>query len=242
LEKRFSWYRWLAGGNYFISIRQVIEAEKRIKVVSLLKSCPFDLRELLTSSKIEVSVQKPVEDMPLNGVDLSDIDLNEADYSILYLLSGYIAKRITTIHRCQDCKEVVAVAHQEFPPVDIDETHTDLYSLINRGGLLRPSDSLFVTAIISYHIFLTIQEQEPLMNILSSASNSRSLFVSSAEKLFRDSCYSSLTEVKCTKGHLVFQPAVSCLFNIIAKTIVKEGNAGNSNYSCPTKIRKLTGN
>ncbi|QQP35188.1 Putative LOC101234561 [Caligus rogercresseyi] len=31
IEKRFGWYRQLSGGNYFISVRQILEAEKKLE-------------------------------------------------------------------------------------------------------------------------------------------------------------------------------------------------------------------
>ncbi|QQP53745.1 Putative LOC101234561, partial [Caligus rogercresseyi] len=37
IEKRFGWYRQLSGGNYYISVRQILEAEKKIRVLSLVK-------------------------------------------------------------------------------------------------------------------------------------------------------------------------------------------------------------
>ena len=37
IEKRFGWYRQLSGANYFVSVWQVLEAEKSIRVKSLVK-------------------------------------------------------------------------------------------------------------------------------------------------------------------------------------------------------------
>jgi hypothetical protein len=37
LEGRFGWYRQLCGANYSVSLRQVLEAEKTIKLRSLIK-------------------------------------------------------------------------------------------------------------------------------------------------------------------------------------------------------------
>ena len=32
IEKRFGWYRQLSGGNYYISVRQILESEKSIRI------------------------------------------------------------------------------------------------------------------------------------------------------------------------------------------------------------------
>ena len=37
IEGRFGWYRQASGGNFFISIKQLIEAEKKIRTLSLLQ-------------------------------------------------------------------------------------------------------------------------------------------------------------------------------------------------------------
>ena len=39
IEKRFGWHRKLSGANYIVSVQQVLEAEKSIRVRSLIKFC-----------------------------------------------------------------------------------------------------------------------------------------------------------------------------------------------------------
>ncbi len=46
LEKRFSWYRQLSGGNYFLSVRQVFQNEKKIKVVTILRYAGCTVKEM----------------------------------------------------------------------------------------------------------------------------------------------------------------------------------------------------
>ena len=49
LEGRFSWYRQLLGGNYYLSVKQILDNKRKIKVVSLLQHCKiliFDLKEM----------------------------------------------------------------------------------------------------------------------------------------------------------------------------------------------------
>jgi len=45
IEERFGWYRQLSGANYFVSVRQVLEAEKSIRVRSLIKFSKMDINE-----------------------------------------------------------------------------------------------------------------------------------------------------------------------------------------------------
>ena len=46
IESRFGWLRQLAGANYYLSMRQVLEGDKKIRTVSLLKFSHFSLTEL----------------------------------------------------------------------------------------------------------------------------------------------------------------------------------------------------
>ena len=45
LEERFSWYRQLSGANYHVSVLQVLQAEKTIRIRSLVES-GFDMIEI----------------------------------------------------------------------------------------------------------------------------------------------------------------------------------------------------
>ena len=37
IEKRFGWYRQLGGANYYLSVRQFLESEKKICLQTLIK-------------------------------------------------------------------------------------------------------------------------------------------------------------------------------------------------------------
>jgi hypothetical protein len=64
----------MAGGNYFISLRQIIESEKRIKVVSLLKHSSLELERILPLSSGELlSTQYALEDYQVPEMVLDDI-------------------------------------------------------------------------------------------------------------------------------------------------------------------------
>ena len=44
IEGRFGWYRQSCGGSYFVTMRQILEAEKKIRTLSLMKTClTYDL-------------------------------------------------------------------------------------------------------------------------------------------------------------------------------------------------------
>ena len=96
IEKRFGWYRQLAGGNYWISVRQILEAEKSIKLKSLVKFSQLDMATIkdIFQENIQESVTKNLEELkelgsfPNCSEDLSELE----DHNIIYYISGYIAK------------------------------------------------------------------------------------------------------------------------------------------------------
>jgi hypothetical protein len=51
LEKRFGWFRQLSGANYFASVRQFLEAEKKIRIKCLVKHGKVSLQEVREAFK-----------------------------------------------------------------------------------------------------------------------------------------------------------------------------------------------
>jgi hypothetical protein len=46
IERRFGWYRQLAGANYYLSVRQFLEAEKKIRLKCLVKFGKLNLKDV----------------------------------------------------------------------------------------------------------------------------------------------------------------------------------------------------
>ena len=45
IERRFGWYRQLCGANYYLSVRQLLESEKKIRLYDLVKLSEFSMKE-----------------------------------------------------------------------------------------------------------------------------------------------------------------------------------------------------
>jgi hypothetical protein len=92
LEKRFGWYRQLGGANYFLSVRQFLESEKKIRLQCLVKMGNLSFSEvkdvLQTAQKTEDTeeeAKKLLADLP----EEFDEDMNfEDEEGILF----YVAK------------------------------------------------------------------------------------------------------------------------------------------------------
>ncbi len=55
LESRFGWLRQLSGANYYISMRQVVEGDRKIRALSLLKFSKISLSEIDDAMQADVS-------------------------------------------------------------------------------------------------------------------------------------------------------------------------------------------
>ena len=62
IESRFGWLRQLSGANYYISMRQVLESDRKIRVMSLLKFSKFSLDEIDEAVQQEVPATNDTDD------------------------------------------------------------------------------------------------------------------------------------------------------------------------------------
>ena len=111
-EARFGWYRQASGGNFFMSVRQLMLTEKKIRILTLLQQ-----RILLQAARFSsdsMSVETSHSDH--NAAELIIFDeflehyidsLDEpspADTNVTYFVSGYIGRSICHRRRCSECK------------------------------------------------------------------------------------------------------------------------------------------
>ena len=102
LEGRFGWWRQMCGGNYYNSVIQFLQAEKTIRIRSLV-SMGYNMKEIqqiFTTSKESRDLQQEQEIKCFIN-DLEDFSfeddtvLRDNEKSILYYIAGYIAKSLS---------------------------------------------------------------------------------------------------------------------------------------------------
>ena len=162
IEGRFGWYRQVNGGNFFMSVKQVLEAEKKIRSLSLLQHQALvsavgmtDLDGVpLTESDISAT-----EDVSWLIDFLSTIsldDLSEVDANIAFFVSGYIARSVVR-RRCSGCMDLL-VKHDDAPQIQdcVPEEHGQLFSMADRGGLSAPTELCFTLTALAVQYFMAI--------------------------------------------------------------------------------------
>ena len=235
IESRFGWYRQVNGGNFFMSLKQLLEAEKKIQRLSLLQQYG-----LLAASKLRVNDDEPLATTTSGGTSSSEIswlvnffsgvvldDLSENDANLIFHVSGYIARSIYRHRQCSFCK-VLLVKSDNPPPLpfcDFEE-HSKLFEMANQDGLAQPTEFCFVVTTLAvqyyYSLLLNVAEKAKLFACL----NQRSAFLQAVETVVKDSPnFRSVVNQLCLKGHSNFAFIINCAFNCFAKNELKRLNA-----------------
>ena len=100
LEKRFGRYRQYSGANYFGSQKQFLEAEKAIRVKSLIKFSNYSMKEVCQiMGKDEKKIDSEVEIYSEMLVDMMCSKENAAYLSgigknVIYYVAGFIARSV----------------------------------------------------------------------------------------------------------------------------------------------------
>ena len=163
IERRFGWYRQLNGANYYASVRQFVEAEKTIRLKSLIKFNNFSMTEIKkVFSETNSTKQKEIDSDAACFIESLNFQLkletiSTEDNAILFYISGYIARSIKKTSKCTSCCRLL-VKDNTVPTVNIEDATEDCVSddkesffhEINRGGLCYPSDILFIATIHAY--------------------------------------------------------------------------------------------
>jgi len=243
LEERFGWYRQMSGANYFISVRQLLEAEKSIRLQSLAKFSGLTFSEIkATYSEVALNADKKTKfdaeilHSLLEDDFLSISDLADEDKNIVFYLAGYLSYCGCKSIPCLSCS-CLTKDDGEMPGLEVlgdkssqEAEEKDLFlELVNRGGLCRPSDLVYILCIHGWSLHSSIFKSEEATKFLLQYSEPRKLFVATFMSMMQsDDLGMEVTTMKCAQGHY-FKPIamqlVAKLFNIFMKCHCSEVNS-----------------
>ena len=149
----------MCGGNYYNSVIQFLQAEKTIRVRSLV-SMGYNIREIKdafseTKKDCALQQQEVIKSFlaELESFELTDDNvLKDGEKSILFYIAGYIAKCLAK-EKCSDCNELFTPGKVSiqifFDDNDIQDTSPvkakeEFINAVSRGGLRKPSDVLYI--------------------------------------------------------------------------------------------------
>jgi len=234
LESRFGWLRQLAGANYYISTRQVVEGDKKIRALSLVKFSHLSLGEIDQEMSAVSSAVEPVTSLDFTADSIADVITylerpSANDANVIYYVSGAIARSVVRGTRCESCREAL-VCTEALEPLEIDGSMdfaaSTFLDSINRGGLTCPTEYVFELAVHCWCIFEQIRGSQELMSQFLTAPHQRALFAKVVDRVsVPSSSQSTSIDVfgnVCTSGHDLKELLVHRFFNCVAKNLVKE--------------------
>jgi len=124
LERRFSRYRQMSGGRFLVSLREVINSEKIISLLSLLKVGINVWDEDLSDDTINSGLDALSSEV--SKMDFTDVTLSAQSMKVCAHIGGYIVKALLEkkkVH-CSACKSSL-LDHG-------NELHTEYLNLLSR--------------------------------------------------------------------------------------------------------------
>ena len=147
----------MCGGNRLVSVQEVVEKEKKLKIKSLLHlhsatgSIPV---QVFLSEFSEVGTEKChdgvsfVKNFPYNAVKC-----DVATLLILVYIAGYAAKKMQGHLQCNFCLSLLIDESRGTFEIEIDDDISNYFENLNRGGLTYPSKLLISVYQAAYGIF-----------------------------------------------------------------------------------------
>lgn len=181
LEGRFGKYRMLSGCHYHVSVCQILESERKIKVLSYLKlkSSKFGNFEITNLELDDFPDMSDTADINAFEICLDaseNIRLKKNQEQIFFHIGGYVSHSLLKyVADCKDCIRVVKGAVDLQFEVEhelTEEAKTYLRNLI-RGGLKEPTAIIYdVTCIIFciFQVLISAEFGEKFLNIPSQRS------------------------------------------------------------------------
>jgi THAP domain/Transposase protein len=250
IESRFGWLRQLSGANYYISTRQVLESDRKIRALSLLKFSGISLTDIDSVLHIEIANRSQSDDDKTADTITEALQFDRfpsaSDANIIFYVSGYIARSIIRTTKCDHCKESL-VTTDPLEPIELDDrieySAATFLDAVNRGGLSRPTDFTFQLTLHCWRVFEEVKSTSALMEQLISSTCQRRLF---GKVMDRASCIQTFGNMPidsnfCVSGHDLNTMIGNRFFNCVAKNFVKDlNNKANPQSALPAKKRKIS--
>ena len=144
LERHFSKYRQMSGGRFLVSLLEVSNSERILKLRSILK-------EDINFWEEDVTVYVDLDSVPARikvelfelQTEILEAELGDAIKEVAVTVSGYVAKKLVKRSKCSACPSKL---------ISKDHIANDSYlTKLSRGGLicLSPAVSDFVSRAFS---------------------------------------------------------------------------------------------
>ena len=251
IEGRFGRYRQLCGANFYVSVRQILESEQKIRILNLMEQ-HVDLRELRRSDDPDLTDDVEVPEWLHNlllQIDVLAFETIDSDIlNVLFFIAGYIARSVTHANKCSSCMALLRSDSQEENLLAFNsqlsefssfesQDYRSLFVEANRGGLCAPTDFCFTIVLVSFIAFDHLKSSEMWETFLSLRKH-RTIFVNAVSNVCEND--SRCTFLKsCENNHVFFRTVILKMFNCAAKNACKAINMPRVIKTPNRKLRKL---
>lgn len=171
LENRFGLYRQLSGSQYHISLRQIFESEKKLRLQnSLHLSLKNGSEEKINITTLDsaddettdmISTHISVSDHFINiTANLKDLNSLDDDLPVLTYIAGYCCHSVVKRIKCEACAGFLIIDKQM--AADLSNR---LIIRMDRGGLKFPSKPPLLVVMNSFAILRRLLEEEDFLKL-----------------------------------------------------------------------------
>lgn len=132
LEKRFGKYRRLCGCNYLVSYKDILEAERKLRIKRLVSTYPHELSMIkyTTTKKNDVDIEDFLSILDSDYMQ----NFTNKDYPSFMYVCGYAAYTYKQSLDCSLCHDLIIQTKGE-------ETGAEYFDFLQRGGLVVPTEN-----------------------------------------------------------------------------------------------------
>lgn len=240
LEGRFGMYRQLCGANYNVSVQQVLDAERKLKVKGLLKvsSSAGDFKILslncsdvddteFSLTRHQTEVTEPFNDI-IQLVDEDDIAEEQQD--VLIYIAGYVAKTAARYVKCSNCRAILM--QDRSLETSFEAEGYNYMKIIDRGGLKIPTKIVITICAYAKKIFEIILESSE--DAFKHCRNQRNVLINLVERRI---VYLNHQCANCgASSEPIYRKCIFSMVNILLNNYCKNKN----NAIRCSKKRKLS--
>ena len=159
LENRFGIYRRMSGCNYNVSVTQILESEKKLKIMNLLKVQSSDSKTCKISNLLDTAPDTAEgnelvdikEKFPSLFEQVSESEIGDHDASVLMYISGYVAFSVGK--RLQCSFRMCRLSRASELDWEMSEDVSEYLTVVDRGGLKWPTDFTVNLCTNTYLLF-----------------------------------------------------------------------------------------
>ena len=178
IESRFGRIRQLSGANYFISKRQLLKSDRKLRTLSLVKYSHISVRDVGQAARASHTADHDsIAILWKRFITIfSSISYQLKTISGLCITS--LATAVGSLVRCNKCgkckKSTISDVNNDAEDM-ISVTAYEFLSDINRGGLWKPTRELFDVGYLCWRVFAELS-RESLSEIFFKNTNQRNMF------------------------------------------------------------------